>query len=550
MDEPSAPAPYLDPNGSIYFFVALAIAAIVVTGASWRRFDEPTLPKTDDDYISQLLPHYLATPKEYSLGLFTYLASMLTLLAALSALGAPALKAFGIAAPAAFGTTPLVVGLAIAFLAPTVPGLKEIEFLIRRLSHRRAFIPAAARAIAERLTASRFDFSQYRRPDIVGKEEMSGVELSDLDASYRSDLRNVYDRRAALELEMARLKKDPDNQDLRRILRDKIRSALQVLYVFIGCSARLRNNSMGEMERALRSFGFDLESVSPPPAHGDLMIVGLGVMTLAVFVVSCVAWVLGQIHLWNPSIYFPTGALDPFIWALSTAFAHGAAIFTADKMRSSLVRRERWFAADAASPTVFANYVRVGAACYAVGYGALLLIGLCVQPPTWAMVKGAAPYALMPAVTGAFYALHLDNAELGTRPRYRLLEVLPQAIATGFMGFVASDAWISMGSTKWPDGIDFVILVAIIGFVVGASLAWYISDNVAARAYDPLSEAHRSRERELRTLASAHFNDLTVAEKWLTTKAPAIGDKSPVIAIEAANNYDDVLRYLRHTPPA
>lgn len=575
-------APFgLDPNGFLYFCIAFVTASIIVVVSRYQEFDERTLPKSDDDYITQLLPRDLASPREYALGLFIYLVLLVSVLAALSVLGPPVLKLFGIEAPAALGATPIAVALAIIGLMPNVPGLREIEISIRRFAHRRAFIPAAARATAERLTTSRFDFSQYQDAEILGKDEMRGVKGSDFEAprgsiehnwaklcslcyglrlrqeqdtqildrrlldSYRSDLNSVYERRESLEAQLAHFRNHPDDSDFRSDLREKIRRALQKLYVFIGCATRLRGGQPSEMDQRLKAFGFDLDQVKAPPTRSNLIIVGLAYMAGAVLVICYVAAELAKSRLWSPSPYFPTSAYDPFIWAWTAALAHGAAIFTADKIRSRLMKKERWYEVGTADPKSMANYIRVAVACALVGYIVLLACGAALQTPfTWAMAKGAAPYALMPAVTGAFYAAHLDDAELGRRPSSRLREIAPQAVITGLMGFAASDAWISLGNTNWPTGIDLVILVSLMGAAVGATLAWYIPKNAASRGYDPLFDAKESRAREIRALALQRFNDAVAAERWLTSKTASLQGQTPAGALKDARNYDDVLRLL------
>jgi hypothetical protein len=61
------------------------------------------------------------------------------------------------------------------------------------------------------------------------------------------------------------------------------------------------------------------------------------------------------------------------------------------------------------------------------GYVALYLWGLFFQPPTITLAKGTAPFALLPAATGAFYGYHLDKVELGRRP-WRPWEVGSQTL--------------------------------------------------------------------------------------------------------------------------
>lgn len=579
----------LDPDGLLYFGLALVVGAIIVGLYCWPKFDESTLQKSDDDLITQFLPRDLASPKEYSYGLLTYMVSMLAMLTALSVLGPPILQAFSITTPKVAGATPVLVALAIVGLLPNVPMLKEIEIMIRRFAHARAFIPAAARATAERLTVARFDFAPYRDADVLHSEEMHGVRPSDFCAprgsieynwarlcclcyalqvredeetealdcrllkSYRRDLDSVYDRRTNLEAQIAQLRDNPDGGGLKRELRLKIRDSLQKLYIFIGSSARLRTRNKSKVDQALRDFGFDLDPVRDAPKQSDVMIIGLAVMGGSVLLICYAATELAKLGLWHPSPYFPINAADPFIWAASTILAHGAAILAADRIRSVMSTNDKWYDTTGTAPKQsVANYIRIGVACAVVGYLVLLLCNLALVDfalPTRAVLEGALPYALMPAVTGAFYASHLDAVELNCRPKWQY-EILPQAALTSFIGAAASDVWISLGDPNFSSGTDFVILVAIMGFAVGASLAWCIPRNAVRRNYDPLREAKEIRVHSIKVLAAERFSDPHDAEHWLQTAVPSLQNLSPIAAVAEARNYEEVLRLMNGMSPA
>ena len=359
----------LDPNGLLYFSISLLAGVAVLVVLQWRRFDEPTAPKISRDYVTQFLPRDLASPREYSLGLLVYLAAMLGLMVLLSVLGPPAAKIIGVQSPPA-GIFPLFVALAIVGLLPNIPVFKEFEFSIRKLAHRRAFIPDAARATAERLTTANFDFSRYQTPQVLSEDELKCVLVTDFSAprgtieynwarlcslcyalrvrhqtnaegldrrflqSYDECISALYETRAKLEPKVEQFRKTPGDRELRRALRSKILEALQRLYILIGCSTRLRGGRPRDIDQRLRGFGFDLSPVRDPPTQNDLIIVGLAVMAAGVFVICLIASELVRYQLWKPSPYFPTGPFDPFVWAISAALAHGAAIFTADKVRS------------------------------------------------------------------------------------------------------------------------------------------------------------------------------------------------------------------------
>jgi hypothetical protein len=165
------------------------------------------------------------------------------------------------------------------------------------------------------------------------------------------------------------------------------------------------------------------------------------------------------------------------------------------------------------------------------------------------MAKGVLPYALLPAVTGAFYAAHVDNAELNCRPS-RLFEILSQALLTGFVGLVAADGWVSLGDTAWPAGIDYVLLTGLMGFGVGGSLAWYIPENAIRRQFDPLREVRENRISQVTALAVERLGTQEAAERWLATPTASLQGASPIAALAEARNYEDVLRLVNAMPIA
>jgi hypothetical protein len=566
----------LDPHGIVYFCLALIAGAIIVVFFAWRRFDERTLERTDGDLITQFLPRELASPQEYAQGLMTYIVAMLGVMLIFSALGTPALTLLGLSTQVA-PLAPVLIALALFKLVPNVPVLSGLEQNIREFAHRRAFIPAAARATASRLTAADFDFAEYRA---ITDDEMSGVAATDFDkprgsieynwarlcslcyalrsrqsmhaeeidgrllTSYRTDLDSIYDRRTDLEARIAQFRADPANTALRKQVRTDITDALQKLYIFIGCAVRLRTGKAAEIDRVLRRFGFVLPPV-PPQSNADAMAIGFVTVGVSVYFVCFGGMELAQLKSWAVSPYFPQNPIDPFMWALSAVLAHGAAIFVANSLRRRWA--DDWYVqTDADRRRSIANYARVAVLCAGAAFAVFLLLGFAVQTPTWAMVKGSAPYALMPAATGVFFVYHLDSVALGVRPAWRAVEVLPQALITAFFGFAASQIWIGLGGAQppgAPSGLDFVLLVAAMGFVVGAALAWCVPRYALASANDPLTRAQTARVQQVRAIAAERMGS-AAAEGWLSTANPSLDDLSPLGALADVRNHEEVLRLL------
>ena len=576
----------LDPNDIPYFFGALVVAIAIVFLYSRQRFGESTVETTPEDLMAQLLPKYLATKEEYSNGLLIYIAAMTALLVALSFLGNPVLDLvqlkFTQGAANAIAI-PILVALALVGLVPNVPYLKDIEWNIRHFAHQRAFIPAAALATTETLTAAGFDFSQYRDADALA--DMDGVEAEDFERPrgsllydwarlncilyalkarydsyldgdllkhYEHDVGSIYDRRQELISEVLEFKRkrleNPRYTD--EPLRRKLKAALWQLYILVGCAVRLRAGPGADIYQIWRMFGFVLRPVVSPPEYRDTMLVGLAVMSGSAFAAVYLVFGLAQTGLWQPSNFFPAKAYETLIWAVSAGMAHGAAIFVSDHIRDDLNTKDRWFfARGSARVANGANYVRIAVGCAVVGYGVLFLWGLLFQPPSLGMAEGVLPFALLPATTGAFYAYHLDNVELASRPPRRW-EVALQALATGAVGFVAAGAWLSLGDVPLAGNIDYVLLVTSLGAVVGGSLGWYIPEAVSQNRYNPLDEAKKERALSLEAMAAEKFDNFDKAKEWLSTPLALLKDVSPTAAAATIEGYQEAVVLLNRRSAA
>src|SRR5438093_2449165 len=72
---------------NLYFFGCLGVALFVVVLFGRGKFGESTVAPNKDDFISQLLPRYLATPEEYFRAQVFYLASLSVIVSVFSLLG-------------------------------------------------------------------------------------------------------------------------------------------------------------------------------------------------------------------------------------------------------------------------------------------------------------------------------------------------------------------------------------------------------------------------------------------------------------------------------
>jgi hypothetical protein len=148
----------LDESSSIYFFLCLGAAILIVLLFAMKKFEESTLDATEDEFFVQLLPRYLATRQEYSRALVWYVVTLILTVVIFSLLGPRVISLGGSQTGALGNVLPLFIALVLVGVLPTVPVLQGIEPLLRRFFHERAFIPSAARATAEKMAAADFDF--------------------------------------------------------------------------------------------------------------------------------------------------------------------------------------------------------------------------------------------------------------------------------------------------------------------------------------------------------------------------------------------------------
>lgn len=567
--------------------VSVALGIVIVALGSTQKFAESTVERVEDDLITQLLPRYLATREQYSRALMGYIASMVGILGLLSIVGPrlldvflPDYASYKPIAPIAFALL-LVGGGGL----PGIPWLQDIEWRIRAFWHERAYIPAAARATADTLRASNFNFSTYARSAVLADPSMRGVEQADFEAPrgsieygwarlsclsnefarrrndgelesldgemldcYARDLDNIATKRQSLEADIAqyRLEKARNPYYVDNDLRNAISSALRKLYILLGCAVRLKASPTTDVNAVFRSFGFVL---GPSPATDDnqnLIIVGLTVMAGSLLLLTFLAVTIGRAGLWTPSANFPKNMLQPFMWAISALLVHGVAVMTADLRRTRLLRNGRWFSiVGPERQRIEANYIRVAVWCALTGYIALYLWGLIFQPPTVILAKSAAAFALLPAVTGAFYGYHLDSVELARRPS-RLWEIGAQTFMTALCGLVATQLWLTLRgdvANSW----DFIVLVTLFTAVVGGSLSWYLPRAASSRRPDPMAEAQKARSLTLRAAALDWFKNAAVAEQWLARPDPALDGRAPMEAAADIELYIKALGLL-HQP--
>jgi hypothetical protein len=589
MSAPSLPMQFGVPLSqlSFLFFGCLGVAIWLVYTFCQKKFAERSVTESSD-WIYQLLPRQLATREEYSKGFLIYFGTLAVLVVLLSLLGPKNLEPLGIKLPEAAGY--VIVPLAVAFILvgalPTVPGLTLIEKNLREYAHKRAYIPDAARATADRLAAADFDFASYQ-DEALESPEMRGVEPADfkrsrrslghswarlcclvyaqksyrmsgltepLDASllrdYEKDLEFIENKKQSMEAEVAAYRaakaRDPfyTNDDLRRAIRDN----LYKLYILLGCAVRLKLQPHEDIDLALAEFGFRFSPTNTrrqSDGTGDLQLVGLTVVAVSVTLIGLAAWGLGQLGLWTMSPMFPQTVFQPFLDTASALVPNAAAIILADILRKRAIDKGRWFSTSGTRRrNNIANYIRVALAGGVAGYVGLILWGLAQQVPTADGFIIDAPFALLAMVASGFYVYHLDNAEICGRPS-RSWELGSQIVLTGLCGLIAACATgeIVFGSAGMV--IDKIVLATLVNAVIGLAFAWYIPQAVAATRSNPLTAAGEERVGALETAAKARLGE-EGGVVWLDRTHSALGNRSPrVAAVVSVEGYENAVALLQ-----
>ncbi len=574
----------LDENSPLFFGCLIAAIGLVYLFCS-RKFGERSVVG-NEDYVYQLTPRQLATPEEYSKGFLIYLSTMVFTVVILSLIGPKNLHSLGlpVAQDISYAIVPLAVAFVLISVLPNVPMLQEIERRLRQYAHERAYIPAAARATADRLSAADFEFSSYagslQTPDMRGVEptdftqprrslehdwarlsclvyeersrRLSGT-IGPLDAGllqdYETDLELIEARRRSMEAEVAayRAEKARNPTYTNDALHQTIRNSLHKLYILLGCAVRLKKQPHDDINLALRPFGFKLDQ---PPArvdNRDLMLVGMAVMAGSVLLLGFAAVEAAHLRLWAASDVFPQTWYQPLIDTIEAVVIYGAGIFMADFVRKRRIRKGSWFRSNGLIKWPSgANYVRIAFASAVAGYIGSILWGLAFRGITIDQLKLTAPFMLLPAATGAFYVYHLDNIELNLRPS-RLRELSWQTIGTAICGLIAASASFAVLFGDVSPVTDQILLKAAISAAVGFSLAWYIPDAAAtakARS-DPLTLARRERIGLLEAAAFRRFGNTTVAADWLEQPHGALDGRSPKSAAVDVEGYEKAISLLQ-----
>jgi len=564
---------------SVGFLISLLLAVLIILIFAARRFDEATMTPDPRDPTTQLLPRFLANRRQYVNGRLLYVGGLITVLVCFSALGPRALAIGQDEVPDAPYTLPLVVALVIVGVLPNFPVVQQVELALRRFAHERAFIPQSARAIAERIAAATFDFSQYAQPEVLANPSMRGVleedflarrgslernwaklssllyklrrahtsgEKLNLDdellTRYWADVEQIATTRRAMEEDIAeyRALKSSGTFPNQEELEDRVVASLRKVYVLIGCAAQLRCLQAEHFTNTLEKFGFRFADKDIVQTGGQAMVLtGAGVVALTVFFVAWLWEALRLVLEDSISAAFGMSLASPIRLAVSAFIAHGAAMLVVDRFRRGRMRHGGWFKTDGKKEPAGSAYA-VAAICAWVASAAVLLVwGAIFVEPSWNMAGEAARFALLPTVSGVFLAFQLDRVETGSCGN-TTIGILSQAAITGFCGYVAIGARFGSGSAQ-SAATEYVMQIVLIGVAIGALLGWYLS-YAATKQLDDSAEDIRADV--LRHMAFRHFRDVAAAERWLATPQASLDGRSPAGAMHNPASFEVALGLL------
>jgi hypothetical protein len=573
--------PFDDPFSFLVFLSCFVFSVGLVYLFCRKKFAERSSTETVD-YADQLLPLHLATPEEYSKGFLIYFGMMATSVFVLSMIGPRGLALLGVSAAKDIdqALVPILVAFLLVGLLGNVPGLLTIENRLRAFAHERAYIPAAARAVAQRLAAADFDFAPYVG-NVLQEAEMRGVELTDftqprntleynwarlaclvyeeksrrtdgrmngLDANllrdYAKDFDAIENAKKSMESDIASYRKKKRNEKFHTddALRRAIRDNLYKLYILLGCAVRLHGKTSSGVEHELNQFGFRLDHEGGGPTgrtNGNPILVGLSIAAIGVAVLGFAATEIGWTGLWKRTDLFPEEQYQPFVDSISTLIPHAVAILTADLVRRRAIEKGAWFYHRSAD--VDANYVWVALICGITGYLGFAMWGFAQA--TTVTTNGLlieAPYALLAMATGTFYVYHLDNVESHRRPP-GWWAVDFQTIVTGLCGLVAATVSFNLISRSLLP-VDEIILITGYNMVVGFVLGWYIPKAIATSS-DPVADQEQ-RVRTLQIKALARFGNRTAAADWLDKPTPLLGHESPRQATSDVDKFERAIHLL------
>lgn len=318
---------------------------------------------------------------------------------------------------------------------------------------------------------------------------------------------------------------------------------LRRLYVFIGCGVRLSHQTRREIDEALKKLGFRLKNSDGHQPDWNAVIVGLFMMTLFVFIAT-----LFSPMLFNGSsklTYLPATYKDAVMWACGTLCFHSAAAVTAIRLRSQLLRDNRWFPLPRNDvpneERPIDRYIYVAVAAAFSGFISLVCYQLVIYSPSKQIFVSSLWWSPLAGLTGFFIAYYFDTKT--TNWMQSIKEPFVQAVVMGctayFIAQVRLPAFHAQAGLSGPQSTDqaFVFLLAGIAALIGFSLGAYLPRLQRKRE----ESAYQYRVNRVTWEAQSVFENGDNANLWLETEQVLLNGMKPVDAIRTEDGFNDVL---------
>lgn len=565
------------------FIASFALAVTIVLFFAAEKFHEPT-HGADDELPSQILPRYLTTSREYSRAHILYIGSMLAFLVVAIFAGPRALRLLG------FELTddPIALPLAVALVmvgSTHVKWMSVIELRLRKFAHERAFIPQAVRKQAEQLASAAFDFSCYVKELDESNAALSGVRRSDFEAP-RGTMEYRWAKLSCLTLKLKQLRSTEMQHEVdarflhryqqdvdaiilgRNIMEGKVQAwrdgvggtdgddlklemvkLLKRIYILLACAMRVKIGPTTEVRQIMRPLGFVLPVSTGVKRGFNLVLVASALVFLSILLAVFAAVALNDVTSVRLSARFPGLYTEPFIYAVTAVLMHGAAMAAVTSLRRRRIASGKWLAGGRPHGS---NYVIAALCAGMAGYGFMLLWSVTLGYPevTFAILRTSAPFSILPAVTGAFYAWYLDHGDAVEATVRRILASVGQGATMAVLSLAAATASLSAAGVHQVPW-DYVLYSGGLGLLIGTVLGWYIPGQVASEAAFTKSECGMYRwtlERE----AIRYFGDQESARNWICEPNPALGGARPEAVARDMGGFERAWRALRPPvmPPA
>ena len=499
---------------SYSFFIAYLLGLFMVIASSAEVFNQPSYQMEEHKYYTKVKPKFITLKRKYRQTLMFYLLIMGVLFTAISFFPdfAKALlldeaqkqELDRMAGSPAFPllAASLLLGFQNAYY------LKNFEEKFRRLLHRWAKIPSGARDTIDSLKGAKFDFSKYKKEDVIKQKEFVGVKMEDFDAKfsavqtkwakicclvfsfrlseecsfdefqpimagcyganffeeYRQEYDEIIRMHRSLSYAVANIMNESDSS-ADKILHDDLHELLDRIYTFIACAVKSHKSTDSEVLTKLGQLGFKFAPLPARTAVLHPMIKLSGFIASAVLIILLVSEVflagLFSSDLTKNLPFFPRSFTDTLFWAIGATFFLGASALMALAYRRSSRKRNKWKPPDHEEDERPVPKYLISAVIGGVtGYFITILLGsMDLVVSSWlhlektygdtflGIVVNNLVWIIVSAATAVFAVYHYDTYFSEKSKSTFVKEALIQAITMAGLAFISALAYTEIWKT-------------------------------------------------------------------------------------------------------